>query len=113
MDEEARIKVTSADIKSFKSNVENPYVSNRKNNIPFIFLLKLSFLHSASLIQIKFPLLNLLDMLYMEKIQSKNSVLTMGWTNQLRYLRVKTVQLSYQLMLAQSGNSSTLHDLTA
>ena len=38
MDEEAGIKVTSADIKSFLSNVGNPFVSNIKNNISVHFL---------------------------------------------------------------------------
>ena len=37
LDEEAWIKVTSADIKSFQSNVGNPFVSNLKDNISVHF----------------------------------------------------------------------------
>ena len=37
LDEETVIKVTSADIKSFQSNVGNPFVCNLKNNISVCF----------------------------------------------------------------------------
>ena len=88
LDEKDETKATSADIKSFQSSVGNSIVSKPKNNILFIFLFKTSYIHSAFLILRKFPALNL-NMQYIEKIQSKNSVVTMEWTNQLRHLEGK------------------------